>query len=90
MFIWSPIQSSIQTWEPEEGWNRTWMEKDKIQCTRLYFFFHITKHYSEAASSTMAHMLVYKEKCHGLHYSEEQEAELRKALELPTTHSVTA
>lgn len=90
MFNWSPISSTVQEWEPEEGWNRTWTVKDKIQCTRLYFFFHTTKHYSAAAASTMAHMMVYKEKYHGLQYSEEQESELQKALQLPITHSVTA
>jgi hypothetical protein len=90
MFHWSPTSSSVQTWTPEEGWNRTWTEKDKIQCTRLYFFFHHTKHYSSDAASIMAHMMVYKEKCHGLQYSEEQERELMKALQLPsgTTRSV--
>ena len=80
MFHWSPTSSSIQTWMPEEGWNRTWTEKDKIQCTRLYFFFHDVKQYSSEAASIMAHMMVYKEKCHGLQYSEEQESELAKAL----------
>jgi hypothetical protein len=80
MFYWSPISTSIQTWIPEEGWNRTWAEKDKIQCTRLYFFFHNVKHYSSDVASIMAHMMVYKEKCHGLRYSEEQERELAKAL----------
>lgn len=89
MFIWSPTSSSVQEWEPEEGWNRTWTEKDKIQCTRLYFFFHTTKCLSAEVASIMAHMMVYKEKCHGLRYSEEQEAELARALQLSsvTTHS---
>lgn len=87
MFYWSPMISSVQEWEPEEGWNRTWTEKDKIQCTRLYFFFHKMKQYSQVAASIMAQMMVYKEKCHGLRYSDEQEAELQKALQLEITHS---
>ena len=81
MFHWSPTKTSVQTWVPEEGWNRTWTEKDKIQCTRLYFFFHDVKQYSSDVASIMAHMMVYKEKCHGLQYSEEQERELIKALQ---------
>ena len=80
MFYWSPISSSVQEWMPEEGWNQTWTEKDKIQCTRLYFFFHDKKQYSVEAASIMAHMMVYKEKCHGLQDSEEQERELARAL----------
>ena len=79
MFHWSPTSTSIQTWMPEEGWNQAWTEKDKIQCTRLYFFFH-SKKYSSEVASIMAHMMVYKEKCHGLQYSEEQESELARAL----------
>lgn len=90
MFTWSPTSTTIHEWTPEEGWNRTWTEKDKIQCTRLYFFFHTVKQYSESVASTMAHMMVYKEKCHGLYYSEEQELQLQKALQLPTIHSATA
>jgi len=80
MFTWSPASVLVQTWKPEEGWNQTWSEKDKIQCTRLYFFFHDVKKYSSEASTIMAHMMVYKEKFHGLQYSEEQERELVKAL----------
>ena len=30
MFHWSPTSTTVQTWMPEEGWNRTWTEKDKI------------------------------------------------------------
>lgn len=86
MFHWSPTSTTVQTWMPEEGWNRTWTEKDKIQCTRLYFFFHDVKQYSEEAASIMAHMMVYKEKYHGLQYSEEQECELARALQRTVAH----
>ena len=86
MLYWSPIQSSVQEWTPEEGWNRTWTEKDKIQCTQLYFFFHHSKKYSSEVASMMAHMMVYKEKCHGLQYSEEQEKELTRALKMQIIH----
>ena len=68
------------SWIPVGGWNRTWTEKEKIQCSRLYFFFHDKKHYSEKVSSIMAQMVIYKEKYH-VHYSEEQEQELKKALQ---------
>jgi hypothetical protein len=68
------------SWIPVGGWNRTWTEKEKVQCSRLYFFFHDKKHYSEKASSIMSQMVIYKDKWH-VHYSEEQEQELKKALQ---------
>ena len=68
------------SWIPVGGWNRTWTEKEKIQCSRLYFFFHDRKQYSEKAASLMAQMVIYKDKCH-VYYSEEQEQELKKALQ---------
>ena len=81
MFHWS------SSWVPVGGWNRTWTEKEKIQCSRLYFFFHDKKHYSEKTANILAQMVIYKDKCH-VHYSEEQERELKKALQ--TIHSVKA
>jgi hypothetical protein len=82
MFDWLP------SWTPVGGWNHTWTEKEKIQCSRLYFFFHNRKHYSAKSASMMAQMVIYKDKYHGLYYSEEQEQELKKALQ--TIHSVKA
>jgi len=75
------------SWMPVGGWNRTWTEKEKIQCSRLYFFFHDKKHYSVKTASIMAQMVIYKDKCH-VQYSEEQEQELQKALQ--TIHLVKA
>jgi hypothetical protein len=68
------------SWIPVGGWNRTWTEKEKVQCSRLYFFFYNKKQYSDKASSIMAQMVIYKDKW-DVHYSEEQEQELKKALQ---------
>ena len=86
MFYWSPLESSIQEWNPVGGWNKTWTEKEKIQCTQLYFFF-LKKGYSVCVASSIAHMYLYKEKYH-VSYSEEQEREIKKALS--PIHSVEA
>ena len=86
MFYWSPLESSIQEWNPVGGWNKTWTEKEKIQCTQLYFFL-VKKGYSNRVASSIAHMYVYKEK-YNVSYSEDQEREIKKAL--ATIHSVEA
>ena len=78
MFSWSPFESSIQEWNPVGGWNKTWTEKEKIQCTQLYFFF-VKKGYSNRVASSIAQMIIYKEKLN-VSYSEEQEFEIKKAL----------
>jgi len=80
MFYWSPLESSVQEWNPAGGWNKTWTEKEKIQCTQLYFFL-VKKGYSNRVASSIAHMYVYKEKYH-VSYSEEQEREIKKALSI--------
>jgi CRISPR/Cas system-associated exonuclease Cas4 (RecB family) len=78
MFYWSPLETSVQEWTPVGGWNKTWVEKEKIQCTQLYFFL-IKKGYSVCVASSIAQMIIYKEKYH-VSYSEEQEREIKKAL----------
>lgn len=78
MFYWSPLESSVQEWNPAGGWNKTWTEKEKIQCTQLYFFF-VKKGYSARVASSIAQMYVYKEK-YNVFYSEDQEREIKKAL----------
>jgi len=80
MFYWSPLESSVQEWNPAGGWNKTWTEKEKILCTQLYFFL-VKKGYSNRVASSIAHMYVYKEKYH-VSYSEEQEREIKKALSI--------
>jgi len=65
-------------WEPKEGWNAALSEKDRTYCASLVVFFKKTL--SEAAASRAAHMIVFKQKYHGLVYSEEQEAFLSKHL----------
>lgn len=81
MFHWSPFSTKIESWTPREGWNAAFSEKDRMQGTALFFFFK-NKGYTEAASSTLVQMALYQKKYHGLRYSEEQEAVMKRALTL--------
>jgi len=67
-----------EEWSPPEGWNAVFSEKDRVYCTSLFGSFRKTM--SEQASSRAAHMIVFKQKYHGLRYSEEQEAFLSKCV----------
>lgn len=80
MIYWSPTIATTETWEPRGKWNNTFSEKDKIQCTNLFFFFKNKKGFKENMAETLAQMTIYKQKYSGLQYSEEQEAILAKAL----------
>ena len=77
---WSPTISETQSWEPYSGWNSCFSEKDKIQCTNLFFFFKNKKGFKENVAEVLAQMVIYKQKNSGLRYSEEQEAMLQEAL----------
>jgi hypothetical protein len=77
---WSPTISETESWEPQSGWNSSFSEKDKIQCTNLFFFFKNKKGFKENIATALAQMVVYKQKYTGLKYSEEQEALLENAL----------
>lgn len=80
MRYWSPTNSETETWEPQSGWNSSFSEKDKIQCTNLFFFLKNKKGFKESMATAMAQMVVYKQKYPGLKYSDEQEAILQNAL----------
>jgi len=67
-----------EEWVPKEGWNAAFSEKDRAYCTTLFNF--LKKQMSEIAANRAAHMIVFKQKYHGLHYSEEQEAFLLKCM----------
>ncbi len=77
---WSPTISETETWEPSCGWNSSFSEKDKLQCTNLFFFFKNKKGFKENIATSLAQMVVYKQKYPGLKYSEEQEELLGNAL----------
>lgn len=80
MQYWNPATNQIKSWMPKSGWNKSFSEADKIKCTNLYHFFYDKKHYTSHHSEIMAQMVIYKDKYHGLSYSEEQEAQLKEAL----------
>lgn len=80
MLYWSAANTETETWEPTSRWNSVFSEKDKIQCTNLFFFFKNKKGFKENIAETMAQMVIYKQKYNGLKYSYEQESTLKEAL----------
>jgi len=77
MFYWTPLSNSMEEWEPMGGWNASFSEQDRIQSTNLFFYFK--KRYAEKVASSLAIMTIFKQKYHGLQYSEDQEALLSMA-----------
>jgi hypothetical protein len=80
MFYWNLTGECIGEWQPKSGWNSTFSEEDKIKCTNLFFFFKNKKGFKENVADIMSHMVIFKEKYHGMSYSEEQEYQLSEAL----------
>ena len=80
MIYWSPTNTITYSWKPLGGWNNGFSEKDKIQCTNLFFFFKNKKGFKENMSQIFAQMVIYKQKYNGLKYSDEQETILQEAL----------
>jgi predicted adenine nucleotide alpha hydrolase (AANH) superfamily ATPase len=80
MIFWSPSISEATVWEPQSGWNSSFSEKDKIQCTNLFFFFKNKKGFKENMAEILSQMVIYKQKYNGLKYSDEQETILQDAL----------
>ena len=77
---WSPSSSSIETYTPRSDWNPTLTAADKLKLTNLFFFFKNKKGFKAEMAEILAQMAVFKQKYHGLKYSDEQEAQLRTAL----------
>ena len=80
MIHWSPSSSSIETYTPRSGWNPTLTAADKLKLTNLFFFFKNKKGFKAEMAEILAQMAVFKQKYHGLKYSDEQESQLRAAL----------
>jgi hypothetical protein len=80
MIHWSPSSSSIETYTPKSGWNPMLTNAEKLKLTNLFFFFKNNKGFKEEMAEILAQMAVFKQKYHGLKYSDEQEAQLRTAL----------
>jgi hypothetical protein len=80
MLYWSLTSSEVEQWEPTGKWNASFSEKDKIQCTNLFFFFKTKKGFKENVAETLAQMVIYKQKNSGLRYSDEQELMIQEAM----------
>ena len=78
---------SNNEWMPQEGWNAAFSEQDRAYCSTIFTI--LRKQLSEQASSRAAHMIVFKQKYHGLRYSEEQEAFLLKCTKRIQTQCIT-
>jgi len=89
MIHWNPLQQNIKVWTPVGGWSTALSEKEKVQCTGLFFFLKEKKGYTESMAETLSYMAIFKQKYHGLRYSEEQEYIMSKAF-LPLIHSAKA
>jgi hypothetical protein len=80
MIYWSPTSADTYSWKPMGGWNKSFSEKDKIQCVNLFFFFKNKKGFNNNKAESLAQMVIYKQKYNGLKYSDEQEDMLVSAL----------
>lgn len=78
MIHWNPSCTAMESWEPKQGWNAMFSERDKIQATNLYFF--LKKKVLPVMAENMAQMILFQQIYH-LTYSEEQEAMLRKVMQ---------
>lgn len=78
---WHPTITTSTSWTPKSGWNNSFSEKDKIQCTNLFFFFKNKKGFKENMAESLAQMVIYKQKYNHLKYSDEQETLLQTALQ---------
>ena len=79
--FWNPVVDTIEGWEPTGGWNSAFSEQDKIRLTNFFFFFKNKKGYNDRKSEIISHMVVFKQKYKGLTYSDQQEMQLREALQ---------
>lgn len=62
-------------WTPTCGWNRSFSEKDKMQCIDI--FLSLTKKGCVVEiAEIISHMVVFKQK-YGITYSEEQENHIK-------------
>ena len=62
MSFWSPSNDKIEQWQPRGGWSKAFSEKEKIQCTNLFFFYKNKKGLKENVAESAALMDVFKHK----------------------------
>jgi hypothetical protein len=80
MIHWSPSNTAAEKYTPKAGWNPMLTGAEKLKLTNLFFFFKNKKGFKDEMAEILAQMAVFKQKYHGLKYSDEQEAALRTAL----------
>ena len=80
MIHWTPSNVTAEKFNPKAGWNPMLTNGEKLKLTNLFFFFKNKKGFKDEMAEILAQMAVFKQKYHGLKYSEEQEAVLRAAL----------
>jgi hypothetical protein len=80
MLYWNPQVSETVSWKPISGWNSSFSEKEKLQCTNLFFFLKNKKGFKDNIAEMLAQMVIFKQKYNGLQYSQEQESILQSAL----------
>lgn len=81
MNYWTPAVKSWEEYAPHKTWNSSFSDKEKVQYAQLVGFLMNKKGLKSSIANNMAQMILFKRKYHGLHYSEEQEEQLRMALQ---------
>jgi hypothetical protein len=76
MFNWTADSDTLEQYTFKEN---NLSDQEKISYTNIYFFLK-QKGYSEKMADIYTQMAIFKEKYHGIKYSEEQEEQLKKAL----------
>ena len=77
MFNWTADSDILNQYEFKYN---HFSDQEKISYTNIYFFLK-QKGYSEKMADIYTQMAIFKEKYHGIKYSDEQEEQLKKALE---------
>jgi len=85
MNYWTPAVKSLEEYNVN---NASFSDKEKLQYSQLVGFFMNKKGIKSSIANNMAQMILFKRKYHDLRYSEEQEEQLRTALQPIHTNSI--
>lgn len=66
------------SWSPQSGWDRSFVETDKVICQNLYAF--LNSRLSSIEAEKYAMMMTMKHKYHHLMYSPKDEAKLQSLI----------
>lgn len=78
MNYWTP---AMKSWEEYNMNNAPFSDKERLQYSQLMGFLINKKGMKSSIANNMAQMILFKRKYNNLHYSEEQEKQLRTALQ---------